>query len=149
MFLYSFMYIQVKLSKSSEKSRWHIKIVTCFLEMCTSCLGWIDLCWVSVNVAVLCLHCSHSPAPTSWGLNQFLCLLWTVDCLILPVCWTPVFCFVLFSHVDKFSCNTVSPHELCNKITSGKKWMLSVFSLSSIIIHYFWVLNKGLVVAFL
>lgn len=33
----------------------------------------------------------------------------------------PVFCFVLFPHVDKFSCNTVSPHELCNKITSGKK----------------------------
>lgn len=32
-----------------------------------------------------------------------------------------MFCFVLFPHVDKFSCNTVSPHELCNKITSGEK----------------------------
>lgn len=31
--------------------------------MCTSCLGWIDLCRVSVNVAVLCLHCRQSLAP--------------------------------------------------------------------------------------
>ena len=34
-----------------------------------------------------------------------------------------LFCFVPFSHVDKNPCNNVSPHEICNKITSGKsKW---------------------------
>lgn len=32
MFLYSFMYMQVKLFKTYDKSRWHINIVMCFLR---------------------------------------------------------------------------------------------------------------------
>lgn len=52
-----------------------------FIEMCTSCLGWIDLfCRVSVNVAVVCLHRSHSLAPVTEGFIRFYvyCEQWIV-----------------------------------------------------------------------
>lgn len=53
-----------------------------FIEMCTSCLEWIDLfCRVSVNVAVVCLHRSHSLAPVTEGFSRFYvyCEQWIVQ----------------------------------------------------------------------
>lgn len=43
--------------------------------------------------------------------------------IVLSYQFVKLLCSALFcfAHVDKFSCNTVSPHELCNKITAGKK----------------------------
>ncbi len=89
-----------------------------FIEMCTSCLGWIDLfCRVSVNVAcTVVIHWLLSPR----ALADFMFIV--NSGLSDPTCLfdSHVFRFVPFPHV-KNKPLVISPCKVCNKMNEEKK----------------------------
>lgn len=72
-----------------------------------------------MNVAVVWLHRSHSLAPVTEGLSDFMFIV--NSGLSDPTCLfdSHVFCFVLFPHVEN-KLLVISPCKVCNKMSEGK-----------------------------
>lgn len=128
LFLYSFMYMQVKLFKSYNKSRWHIKIVKCLLRCAHLALDgsifFAESVWMWPSYAcTVVIHWLLSQR----ALSDFMFIV--NSGLSDPTCLfdSHVFCFVLFPHVENKPL-VISPCKVCNKMSEEKNQQRNTFA---------------------